>query len=85
MCLLRDFEIVERILGLGETDKNEITGWFQEYLDLISRACLFTHKAQGQGQKMTYFDEKYFFRKFYFDPVKSPLRITTGKYTSNVV
>ena len=52
MCLLRDFEIVERILGLGDTDKNEITGWFQEYLDLISRACLFTHKAQAPGQSL---------------------------------
>ena len=58
MCLLRDYEIIDKILALeGDVNKNdsdkkltsedEITAWFYDYLDLMSRSCLFTHRAQG--------------------------------------
>ena len=60
MCLLRDYEIIDKILALeGDenkcdagkklTSEEEITAWFYDYLDLMSRSCLFTHRAQGKS------------------------------------
>ena len=45
MCLLREHKIVEAIKEEGISG-NILEGWFFDYLDIITKLSLFTHKAQ---------------------------------------